>query len=199
MIPNKARFERAIDIIDKENSNDPNREVFQGKEYPKELLYAQRMTEWLKKLVPDPSEALQLAARAQHICRWTLPRRNYSMDRKGYLLWRTELKNFHAQKTKKILEECEYDEKMIRRVQSLILKQKMKVDPESQALEDVICLVFLENYFSKFANQHDQEKVISIIRKTWKKMSEMAREKALKLNLPVEAQQVIGEALNRPF
>lgn len=199
MIPNKARFERAIDIIDKENSNDPNREVFQGKEYPKELLYAQRMTEWLKKLVPDPSEALQLAARAQHICRWTLPRRNYSMDRKGYLLWRTELKNFHAQKTEKILEECEYDEKMIRRVQSLILKQKMKVDPESQALEDVICLVFLENYFSKFANQHDQEKVISIIRKTWKKMSEMAREKALKLNLPVEAQQVIGEALNRPF
>ncbi len=198
MIADRSRFDQAIRKIDQENSQDPNIEVFKGQEYPKELLYAQRMSEWLQKLAPDVSEALKLAARSQHICRWTKPRNDYPMDRKGYLMWRTDLKNFHAQKAGEILNDCGYDDDTVGKVQSLILKEKIKVDPESQLLEDVVCLVFLESYFDDFSHKHDEDKVINIIRKTWKKMSEKGQKQALGLDLPEAAHNIIYRAIANP-
>ena len=195
MISDQSRFHLAIQKFDSENRLDPNKEFFKGQEYPKELLYAQRMSEWLTKLAPDSSEALQLATRSQHICRWTIPRSEYAMDRKGYLMWRTELKKYHAQKAGEILKECGYDDITIGSVQSLILKEKVKINPESQLLEDVVCLVFLESYFDDFSHKHDEEKVINIIRKTWKKMSDNGHLEALKLELPPEAHHLINKAL----
>ena len=117
------------------------------------------------------------------------------MDRKGYLMWRTELKKYHAQKAGEILKECGYDDITIGSVQSLILKEKVKINPESQLLEDVVCLVFLESYFDDFAHKHDEEKVINVIRKTWKKMSDNGHMEALKLELPPEAHYLINKAL----
>ncbi len=118
------------------------------------------------------------------------------MDRVGYLKWRTELKNFHAEKAGEILMECGYDDETIIQVKSLIRKEKMKTDPESQLLEDVVCLVFLENYFEEFSEKHDEEKVISIIRKTWKKMSKDAQQTALTLDLNQDARSLVELALN---
>jgi len=195
MIKDTARFQNAIHRFDQENSKDPNTETSKGKELPKELLYAQRMTEWLSKIAPQASEGLRLAARSQHICRWTIPRESYPMDRKGYLLWRTELKKFHAQKAEDILYQIGYDQTTIDRVKSLILKQRMKTDGESQALEDVVCLVFLEHYFEDFSQKHEAKKVISIVRKTWNKMTEGAQELALSLALGNESNQLISRAL----
>ena len=134
MISNQVRFQETLSKFDQANSQDPNAVSFRGKEYPKELLYAQQMTAWLIKVKPNASETLQLATRSQHICRWTSPRDNYSMDRVGYLKWRTELKNFHAEKAGEILMECGYDDETIVQVKSLIRKEKMKTDPESQLL-----------------------------------------------------------------
>jgi hypothetical protein len=196
MISDSNRFEKAIQKFDHKNGQDPNRETDNGKEYPKELLYAQRMSEWLDRIDPQASEPLQLAARSQHICRWTIPRESYPMHRKGYLLWRTELKKFHAQKAEDILDECGYDQPTIDRVKSLILKQRMKTDPESQALEDVVCLVFLEYYFEDFMAKHEPEKVVSIVRKTWNKMSELGHRHALALEFGNESNQLIARALN---
>ncbi len=181
MIKEKNRFQLAIRRFDNENSQDPNIETIKGTEFPKELLYAQRMTKWLNRINPEASEPLQLAARSQHICRWTIPRESYPMGRKGYLLWRTELKQFHAEKAKVILSECGFEQDVIDRVKSLILKKRMKTDPESQALEDVVCLVFLEYYFEDFVAKHEPEKVISIVRKTWSKMSKSGQQRALTL------------------
>ncbi|MDN5204334.1 DUF4202 domain-containing protein [Fulvivirgaceae bacterium BMA10] len=195
MIVDNTRLQKAIEKFDAENSKDPHKETYKGKEYPKELLYAIRMTEWLLKLDPEASEALQLAARSQHICRWTSPRESFPMDKKGYLLWRTELKKFHAEKAAGILKECDYDDETIRRVEDLILKKKIKSDPESQLLEDVVCLVFLENYFEDFSEKHEPEKVIDIIRKTWKKMSEKGHQAALNLDLPQAAHRLVEQAL----
>ncbi len=192
MIKDTTRFQKAIHKFDQENSKDPNTETSNGKELPKELLYAQRMTEWLSKIAPQGSEALKLAARSQHICRWTIPRESYPMDRKGYLLWRSELKKFHAQKAEDILNESGYDQATSDRVRSLILK---KTDPESQILEDVVCLVFLEYYFEDFSQKHEKKKVISIVRKTWNKMSESAQELALSLELGNESNHLISCAL----
>ena len=195
MISDQSKFELAIQKFDLENSQDPNQETFQGKEYPKELLYARRMTEWLNKLSSEASEALQLAGRSQHICRWTIPREEYPKDRVGYLKWRNDLKRFHAQKAGEILKDCGYDDTTIDRVQSLLSKEKMKVDHESQLLEDVVCLVFIESYFNDFSQQHDEDKVVNIIRKTWKKMSNKGHVEALKIQLPPDAQRIIDLAL----
>ena len=196
MISNTNRFQQAIEKIDQENQQDPNTELFNGQEQPKEFLYSQRMTNWLMKFQPNASEALQLAARSQHICRWTIPRESYPMDRKGYLRWRTELKRFHAEKAEYILASTGYDQPLIDRVKSLILKQQMKTDADSQTLEDVVCLVFLEYYFSEFAQKHPEEKVISIVQKTWNKMSEGARQKALTLKFSAADFTLIEKAIS---
>ncbi len=195
MIQDRQRFKAAIERIDAANCEDPNTEMFRGKPYPKELLYGQRMSEWLMRLEPNASEALQLAARSQHICRWMIPRKSYPTDRVGYLKWRKDLGKFHAEKAGAILREVGYDEGTIQRVQSLLRKEKLKSDPEMQLLEDVICLVFLEHYFADFAQQHDEQKVIDIIRKTWKKMSPRGHAAALNLQMPPEARRLVERAL----
>jgi hypothetical protein len=192
------RFNAAIARFDAANAEDPTTEIFQGAIYPKELLYAQRMTTWLDKLVPDASEALRLAVRCQHIRRWTIPRHTYPMDRTGYLRWRTTLAKFHADTAAAILREADYDDATIRRVQTLLRKESLKRDPEVQCLEDVICLVFLENYLAGFATQHDEAKILDIIQKTWKKMSARGHEVALTLSMSPEACRLVEQALAAP-
>lgn len=190
------KFQKAIERIDSENANDASTEVHHGKTYPKELLYSQRMTAQLLTFHPQASEALQIATRAQHINRWKIPRDNYSMDRVGYLKWREELKKMHAKLTSEILQSIGYDAEFIDRVAFLIQKKKIKRDEESQTLEDVICLVFLKYYFEEFSLKHDDEKLIGIIRKTWKKMSDKGREHALLLSYSDANLALIKEAIS---
>jgi len=188
------RFAQAIAEFDAQNAQDPNRDPQSGR--PKELVYAEQMTRWLEKLAPSASETLRLAVRAQHIKRWKIPRSHYPMNRIGYLKWRTDLKNFHAALAGGILGELGYDEGTIARVQALLRKERLKQDSEAQTLEDVICLVFLENYFADFAKQHDAEKIVDILRKTWKKMSENGQKAALGLAMPPEAGALVKKALS---
>jgi hypothetical protein len=195
MIDDQSRFEEAIRHFDAANAEDPNRSSFEGKEYPKELLYAQRMTEWLKRLAPGASEPLRLAARCQHIRRWEIPRDSFPMDRAGYLAWRKRLYRFHADTAETILRAVGYDDAIIARVRSLLRKEKIKLDPEMQTLEDVICLVFLENYFSDFARDRDEQQMINIIRRTWAKMSQRGHEAALTLHLSEDDVALIQRAL----
>lgn len=189
-------FEKAIAAFDDYNRKDPNTETSGGKTLPKELLYAQRMSACLVQFMPDASEALRLAIRCQHIGRWEIPRETYPKDRVGYLQWRNKLKEHHAEIASTILSEIGYDEETIDRVKFIVQKKQLRHDDESQALEDVVCLVFLEYYFEEFARQHEEDKVISILQKTWNKMSEKAKEAALKLKLSEVAKQYISRALN---
>jgi len=198
MIADLERFNAAISRFDAANTEDPVTEIFQGVAYPKELLYAQRMTTWLDQLAPDASEALRLAVRCQHIRRWTIPRHTYAMDRRGYLRWRTTLAKFHADTAAAILRDVGYDDATIHRVQTLLRKEGLKRDPEVQCLEDVICLVFLENYCAAFATQHDEAKVLDILQKTWQKMSPHGREVALTLPIPTATRRLVEQALAAP-
>jgi hypothetical protein len=192
----KDRFERAIAAIDAANAEDPNPAPGSGR--PKEAVYAEQMTRWLEKLEPRASEALRLAVRAQHIRRWEIPRDGYPMDRIGYLKWRTDLKHLHAKLAGDILRNAGYDAETVARVQSLVRKDRLKQDPEAQTLEDVACLVFLENYFADFAQQHDADKVVSIVQKTWKKMSPKGHAAALALDMPANARALVERALATP-
>lgn len=189
-------FARAVALIDAANSADTHQTMIDGKGIPDQLLYSQRMTAWLEKLKPDASEALWLAARAQHIRRWEIPRSSYPATRAGYHQWRTRLYHFHAQRAGEILQKAGYDQALIERVKALLQKERLKTDPEMQLLEDVICLVFLESYFAEFAASKDQEKLIGIIQKTWKKMSPQAHSAALKLSIPPEARALVEKALD---
>ncbi|QNF35912.1 DUF4202 domain-containing protein [Adhaeribacter swui] len=195
MVQDQERFNAAIARFDALNSEDPHTEEYKGKMYPKELVYAMRMTEWLFKVEPQPSEPLQLAVRSQHLRRWTIPRSNYPMDLAGYNKWRNSLRKFHADLAGEVLQETGYDVNTIERVQFLILKRQLKIDEEVQLLEDVICLVFLENYFLDFAQQHNEDKVVDVIQKTWRKMTPRGQEMALNLNMPPETQRLVGKAL----
>jgi hypothetical protein len=181
-----SQFDEAIARIDAANALDPS---------GKELVYSQRMSEWLLRVAPAASVALRLAARGQHLRRWMIPRSDFPMDRIGYLTWRTTLYKFHAEEVAKILREAGCDDATIGRVAILVRKERIKSDAEAQALEDVICLVFLENYFAEFAAAHDEEKVIGILRKTWKKMSERGHELAMGLAMPEEARRLVERAL----
>ena len=110
------RFQEAIKLFDEANSHDPNKEHWQGKEYSKEVLYGERMTSMLHRFDADACEEVQLAARCQHICRWEIPRDSYEMDRKGYLLWRTDLKKFHSKKASEILSSIGYSKEVQEKV-----------------------------------------------------------------------------------
>ncbi len=197
---NSSLYQAAIAAFDKANAEDPNKETFDGKEYPKELLYAQRMTEMQERYAPDASEAVKLACRAQHIQRWKSPRSDYPMDKKGYMLWRTNLYKFHAETAGRLMKEVGYDDEMIARVKTIVGKKDLKTNPETQLMEDVVDLVFIEHYMLGFAQQkadYSEDKWLLIIKKTWDKMSERAHEFALsgKIKLPEALVPLILKAI----
>ena len=190
-----TRFEIAISKIDEYNKKDPNLAIEEGKKIPKEYLDSIRQSSWLKKLNPDASEHLKLAVRSQHIGRWEISRNTYPDNRAGYLNWRSDLLKYHSEITSNTLQEAGFNSETIEKVKTLNLKKSIKLDPEAQMLEDVLCLVFLEFYISEFHVQHPREKVINIIQKTWKKMGNAGRENALQINYKPEVLSLLKEAL----
>ena len=191
----KTPFYSASELIDAENAQDPNSEIHQSTSHPKELIYSNRMYKKLMEFHPTASQEVQIASKAQHICRWKIARDSYPMDRVGYLKWREDLKKFHAKTTATILEKVGYDAAFIARVSFLIEKKLLKKDEETQLLEDVICLVFLEYYLDPFVQKHDREKMKNIILKTWNKMSEKGHQEALKISYSAANLELIKEAL----
>jgi Domain of unknown function (DUF4202) len=190
------RFSKAIAAFDQYNSGDPNKETFNGKAFAKEILYAHRMTERLVRYAPNASESVRLAARCQHIGRWEIARSNYPMDKKGYLTWRNAEKLHHAKIAERILLDCGYDQETIERVKVLVLKKELQTNADTQLLEDVVCLVFLEFYLDDFAAKHadEQDKVVDIIRKTKKKMSAAALQAVAQLTLSEKTKSLLVQA-----
>ncbi|EON75835.1 hypothetical protein ADIS_3726 [Lunatimonas lonarensis] len=190
------RLTQVLQRIDQVNSEDPN---LNANGTPKELTYSLQMTEMQESFAPDASELLRIATRAQHIKRWSIPRESFSMDRIGYLSWRTKLKKFHGTLTGELMKECGYSQEEIQRVDDLINKRALKTDPEAQCLEDITCLVFLSHYFDDFIAKHASEtdKLMEIIQKTWKKMSSKGHAAALNLSLSPRASELIAKALSK--
>ncbi len=191
-----ALLDSTLQLIDDANREDPNTEVdANGQTHPKELLYGIRMSQRLGQFSPEASDHLKIAARAQHIERWTSPRSNYPMDRSGYKKWRSELGLFHAKRTGELMAQAGYPEDDIKRTQYLVQKRGLKRDAETQCLEDVICLVFIEYYLEGFAQKYDEPKLIDIIQKTWAKMSDAGHEAALKISLSTSVSNLVQKAL----
>ncbi len=183
--------------FDEENSRDPNSEPSDGVDRPRELVYAQWLTDWVLKLCPEASEELRLAARCQHLCRWMVPRDSYPMTRVGYLQWREGLKKFHAQRAGEILREVGYPAEIISKVQNLNLKKGFPHDPESRVLEDALCLVFLERQFCQLASRTTDEKMINALQKAWKKMTPVAQKLAQQLAYNSREKELLEQAFGK--
>lgn len=191
-----TRLQAALAAIDAANQGDPNRIVVRGESRPKELAHAELASRWIHALVPSPSEALQLAVRAHHVRRWEIPRADYPQGKPGYHRWRRELQKRHAAHVGRILGEQGYEENTIARVQAIVRKQGLGVDPEVQAFEDALCLVFLETQLEELrASMNDDDKLVDVIRKTAAKMSDEALAKAGELPLSAESLALVQRAL----
>ncbi len=189
------RLERALRRCDEENALDPNRVAQGGEEVGKEWLYGRRMSATLGGLAPEASELVRLAVRAQHLRRWELPRAEYPSGRAGYLRWRAALGERHGAQAAAIAREVGYDDAFAERLSRVVKKRDFRSDVEAQQVEDVACLVFLEHHLADFAAKHDEEKVIEVLQKTWAKMSEASRARALGLRVGVRERSLLDRAL----
>jgi hypothetical protein len=196
---NPTRFKNTISAFDALNAQDPNILTINGEDLPKELIYAQRLSEMLDRYNPMASEALKLAARCQHIQRWKSPRSDFPMTKPGYMQWRSQLKNFHAEVALKVLSDNNYDEATVSKVCSLLKKENLSSDSDMQTLEDVIVLAFLEHDLEDFVEKHSdysEEKFITILRKSYLKMSENGRSSAkTMIKLPSHLVPVLQKAV----
>ncbi len=190
-----CRFALALARIDAAHAEDPATETVGGSPRPRELVYAERLSEWLERLEPAASPALRLAVRCQHLCRWRVARSSYPVGRAGYHAWRRACQQMHAELAAEHLAAVGYDEQTIARVGELVRKRNLGSDPEVQVLEDVACLVFLEHELAAFAVQHDESKTVDIVRRTWRKMSPRGQRAALELELSADASRLIRRAL----
>lgn len=196
----QSLFEKAIELFDAANKEDPNIVTVDGEECPKELIYSHRMSEMLQRYTPDADDEMKLAIHAQHIQRWKSPRTDYPMDRQGYFKWRIALYSFHAETAGALMEQAGYSEESIARTKQAVSKKGIKANPDSQLLEDVADLVFIEHYLLDFVTKHpdyDEEKWLDIILKTWKKMSDRGQSFALSgaISLPESLVPLIQKAV----
>lgn len=211
-----SRYIKALELIDAAHADDP-RKIMIAKntqpasdrsvsghpeepalvERPYELVYAERMSKWLDLVAPEASIPLKLAVRAQHLRRWETPRESYPMDKAGYHAWRTGLKNRQANRASQLIIEAGFEESIADRVAALIRKENLKEDKDTQALEDTTCLVFLGYYLDDFSKKYkNDDDLVRIIAKTWKKMSARGHALTVELDLSDHTKSLVERALS---
>jgi Domain of unknown function (DUF4202) len=184
----------ARQLIDTAHAADPKK--VDG--FPAELVYADRIEAWLLRLAPDSSALLRLAARCQHLERWSVPRNSYLGGRAGYLTWRKFLYGKQANRTRELLVQAGVSSQEAEEAAGWVAKSGLPTNPNTQLLEDAACLVFLENEISHFTAQHAEyprEKFLTIIGKTWRKMSQAARDAASGIDLSPAIAEIVQEAV----
>jgi ketosteroid isomerase-like protein len=196
-VTNTERFDRAIAAIDAGNADDPNVVTVRGRTAPKEVLHAQLVSEWVARLRPDADEALRLAARGHHFRRWTVPRASAPAGRAGYLRWRKARQADQARELGGVLTDAGYDAETVERVQSLVRKENLAVDPDVQTLEDALCLVFLETQLADVAARLEPATLTRVLARTAAKMSDAGRAAIADVPLDASARDLLDEALAR--
>ncbi len=197
---NSDRYRAVVARIDAANAEDPRHIVVNGEKKAFETVYSQRMMQVLERLYPDAGELLHIAARAQHVRRWAIARDKYPKGREGYNRWRVALRALHAEIVGRFMQEAGYDMQEIELVGQFLQKKKLKKQADSQALENVVDVVFLEFYWDDFVkkySQYDDDKLIDIIGKTLRKMSSHGHRAALALDMPDKQKRLVMAALER--
>jgi hypothetical protein len=196
----EPRYDTAIAAIDRLNATDPRMEVDgSGTRRARELVYSDHMIACLAHLYPAASECLRLAARAQHICRWQIARSDYPLGREGYNAWRAACRDHHAALVRRIMQDSGYPEPDIAHVVKLIRKEELKRDAESQALENVVGVVFVTHYLQDFVAGHgdyDEAKLLGILRKTMRKLDGVGHAAIRDISLPAAHKSLVEKSLS---
>jgi len=193
----QKRFREAEQRFAQAHRDDPERVEVAGQDVAFAVHYHERLAHWVELAASEPSEALRLAARCQHIRRWTLPRADFPAGAEGYKRWRSTLARQHADDAAMVLRDVGYEDDVVQHVSNLLVKKGLRSDAEVQTFEDAICLVFLETQLAGFSEKHSEEKLIDILQKTWRKMGPRGRELAgeLTADLPDGARALLDKAL----
>ena len=191
-----SAFDRTIQELDSLHAGDPRHIEQDGESIPRELWHARQMSAWLERLVDEPDELVRIAVRGQHLQRWQVSRDEYEEGRQGYLHWRRDQGKRAGETTAALMRDSGYSDDEAERVARMIRKEGLgRGEAPTQAVEDCACLVFLENYFADFSRKIDHDHMVRIVQKTWRKMSDRARELALSLPMAPEARGIVEEAL----
>lgn len=199
-MPTPDRFEAVVRAIDAANADDPRQTVVGGVARPYEVVYSERMSERLAAMYPEASELLRIAARAQHIRRFDIPRNRYPEGRDGYNQWRKACRDHHGEVITRLMRQAGYDDGEIAHVVAIVKKEQLKKDRESQALENVVDVVFLEHYLDEFLAKYaayDDDKIVDILGKTLRKMSPKGHAAALELPMPDRTRRLVEAAVAR--
>ena len=189
-----SRLELAFGAIDAANADDPVTVVVDGVVRSKEQAHAEGAVAWVRRLRPDASEVLLLAARAHHVRRWEIPRTAEAEGRAGYLRWKRRLQRHHAEVAGAILAEVGYDEDVVGGVQAVIRKEGLRSDPEVRTLEDALALIFVETQLADLAGRLAEDHVVEVVAKTLAKMSAEGRAAALALPVDGEVASLLQRA-----
>jgi hypothetical protein len=186
-------IDRARSAIDAANAGDPN----QHEGVPLALVQGRLAEGWVVRLDPHAPAALRLAARAHHLRRWVVPRVSYPDGRAGYLRWRRDQKQRHADELSELLGDAGVDPAVVERASAIVAKVGLGSDPEVQVFEDAVCLTFLETQLTDTADRLDSERMTNVIAKTLAKMSEAGRAAALTIELDRRGQDLLARAVDR--
>jgi len=192
-----SKLDTAFKLFDEYNRKDPRNFTWDNVSEPQEYFFAIKLYDWVLKLNPQADEELLLASRSQHIGRWEIPREDYPEGREPYLKWRKDLALHHAAITGRLMAEAGYSQEQIERVTQIILKKRIKVDPDVQTMENALCLVFLQFQYEDFRKKYEAEpdKIINILRKSLLKMDAHGHNFALTLPYTGEGLHLVNEAL----
>lgn len=192
-----TNMQKAFDLFDQYNKQDPHVFTFSGVDYPQEYFLSLQLYDWVCKLYPDADEALLLASRSQHIGRWEMPRSSYPDGREAYLKWRKDLAQHHFQVASNLVLEAGYHEDMVEAIRPILLKQKIKVDNNVQAIENALCLVFLEFQYEQFYKTQNPDKLVNILWKSLLKMDPLGHQHALKIHYSQEGLVYVQKAVEK--
>lgn len=188
-------LDRARAALDRAHEGDPVRRTVDGRELPAERVWADAVLRWVRALEPAPSAVLELAARAQHLERWRHPRSAWPAGRAGYLRWRREAAVRQGERAAALCTGAGLPPEFGAAVARLVRKEGLGRDPETIVLEDAACLAFLELDLEAFAARHDEEDVVRILARSWRKMSPRGHEAARALALPPALRALLRRAL----
>lgn len=186
------QYKTAIELIDKVHNQDPNTETIDGMEVKAELLYSNRMLSVLEKVAPDASLELKLAAKCQHISRWSIPRATFSMDKKGYYQWRAAIMEHQLSVTTSVLKQAEINDQSIEIIVDALKNKADKSNINASIIEDTACLTFIKWYLVPFAGQFDAAKAKIILQKTAGKMSTRGLGLLPEMELSEDVHQVLA-------
>jgi hypothetical protein len=188
----EIQYTIAIRLIDTIHNQDLISETIDGVEIKAELLYSNRMLAVLEKVAPDASFELKLAAKCQHISRWSIPRATFPVGKKGYYDWRAAIMAHQLNVSTSVLKQAEINDQSIEIIVDVLKNKADKTNQNASIIEDTACLTFIKWYLVPFTGQFDAAKAKIILQKTAGKMSERGLGLLPEMELSEEVHQVLA-------